>query len=532
MILKKFIGKTLDAARKSARQMYGEDVLVLESSGSDGKEEAGITVAVKDEARKRQKNEHQAASHAKTAFKPRNLQNGGVRFEPSGRQPGDRSQPGSPGLLALRKYAQEQARSKSEAEKAVGTVFEAGGSRKKRKAKTTFQPGSERGGTEKEMKKDTENMAAVGSKAEKKTGFTPRKAAAAKNGKLYSRSSARRKQAASAEDKRSFKPSPGIEADDRVTFPMPQGSTAARAGNETSGRATISAMDFTALNERMDRLEALIMAGQDSRNFNYVTHPAFRQLLQTGMEASTVMAWFSSIVNRGIDPRDNSDLFMARLSSIVRKAVGRKPETGIRKYVLFTGLSGSGKTSLITKLSRHPELMKNKNVAVAAVYPLGEAADSYYSVLEPFCKDRDIPFFPVRRNADVSNYLEEWQHFDHVLVDTPSLPADAGKATEQFLRIRQLLAPLTPMEVHYVVNAALHRYKRPDGSLRNPVIEADFLAVTHLDEAAHWGPLIPFRQNLGCNARFISQGPGGFDSLELFDPGWFVQKIFQDSQAL
>lgn len=517
MILKKFIGKTLEAARKSARQMYGDDVLVLDTSDGDG-EEAGITVAVKDEAPKRQKKEHQT-SNAKTAFKPRTSQNKGVRFEPSGRQPAAKAQAGSPGLLALRKYAQEQAR----ANKKVMA----------QNPRSDSKAGEPEAGIKVKTKFRAENIASRKSPEEKKTGFNPRPGAA-KNGKLYSRSSVRRKEKAPVTNKGGFKPTRGNETDDdRVTFPMPKGGTkvngTAKAGNSTT---TPDAPDLSALNERLDRLESLVKAGQASTNFNYVTHPAFRQLLQTGMDSTTVMGWFSSIVSRGVDPRDNSDLFMARLSSIIREAVGSKTESHIRKYVLFTGLSGSGKTSLITKLSRHADLMSDKNVAVTAVYPQGKSANSYYSILEPFCDDRDIPFYPLRRNADVSDRLEEWQNFDHVLVDTPPLSADAGQATEQFMRIRQLVAPLAPLEVHYVVNAALHRYKRPDGSLRKPTIEADFLAVTHLDEAAHWGPLIPFRQKLGCDARFISQGPDGPDSLELFDPSWFVQKILQDSQAL
>jgi flagellar biosynthesis GTPase FlhF len=49
MILKKFLGKTLDAAKKSARQMYGDDFVILESSSSEEKEEAGITVMVKQQ---------------------------------------------------------------------------------------------------------------------------------------------------------------------------------------------------------------------------------------------------------------------------------------------------------------------------------------------------------------------------------------------------------------------------------------------------------------------------------------------------
>src|SRR5690625_3380347 len=44
MELKKFFGKTLEAVKKSARQMYGDDFIVLDTSPPDKHQKAGITV--------------------------------------------------------------------------------------------------------------------------------------------------------------------------------------------------------------------------------------------------------------------------------------------------------------------------------------------------------------------------------------------------------------------------------------------------------------------------------------------------------
>ena len=201
----------------------------------------------------------------------------------------------------------------------------------------------------------------------------------------------------------------------------------------------------------------------------------------------------------------------------------------MQKYLLFTGPSGSGKTHLIMKLILHPDFMAGKKVAVVSLLPQGEKSEYYYTVLEPFCSDREIPYFKVKTNIEVTRLQEQWKDFDHVLIDTPSISTEQENSFRNYWKMRQVLASLTPLEVHYVVNASLNRYYFQNSSATHHPLQPDFVAITHLDEVSQWGPIIPFLKEMGCCARFISEGDSVPNSLNEFNPTWFAQKVLQDS---
>ena len=54
--------------------------------------------------------------------------------------------------------------------------------------------------------------------------------------------------------------------------------------------------------ERFDKLEVLLDSSFISANLDYACHPVFQQLVQTGINTSTVSGWFSNIIKNGVDP--------------------------------------------------------------------------------------------------------------------------------------------------------------------------------------------------------------------------------------
>ena len=55
-------------------------------------------------------------------------------------------------------------------------------------------------------------------------------------------------------------------------------------------------------------------------------------------------------------------------------------------------------------------------------------------------------------------------------------------------------------------------------------MQPDYISITHLDEVAQWGPLIPFMKEMNCAARYISSGNALPTSLNEFSPQWFAKK--------
>lgn len=497
MMLKNIFGKTIEAAKKSARQMYGDDFLVVESS-EENEDSRGAKITIFSDAQRQEKNNGTPQQQFPHQNRDNDM-NAGVKFERSPQvedTTGNGARPaGSDKLNSLRKYAEELAREnrpngESNGHHEQNNAFK---NTYSRAVIRSVNPVHEEDDLQKEDVQETDKPVAE----ERKPLTAVRKPA---EGKFITH----------------FKPSAKAKAVD--TEP-----------SQASVSSKQNQLEIKALHKRFDKLEALLDSAIISANLDYASHPAFQQLVQTGINTSVIANWFSKIIQQGIDPFEQEEQFMAELGKIIRKALGKPALEEPQKYLLFVGPSGTGKTSLIMKLSQHPDLFFDKKIALVSVHPQKNTENTYYTILEPFCRDHDLPYFEIKNSRDVNELMTQWEDFDHVLIDTPSINVEQENSFRDFWKIRQMLTPLTPLEVHYVVNASLNRFYFQNSTATHHPLQPDYVAITHLDEVSHWGPVIPFLQEMGCNARFISRGENLSNSVTEFNPQWFAQKILQDS---
>lgn len=282
-----------------------------------------------------------------------------------------------------------------------------------------------------------------------------------------------------------------------------------------------------ALHRRFDRIEKMLSGSLVSASINYVSHPAFQQLMDSGIQAATVSEWFQKIVEQGIDPFEQNERFMAELSKTVQKALSFGDSAEPVKNMLFVGAQGSGKTSLIMKLASHENFLANKRVALVSVEPDDQV--KHYSPLGLFAQDHNLPFYTVGNSMDVNRLLSESQEFDHLLFDSSPMSLDQQQAFKAFWSIRQILASVTPIEIHYTVNATLRQCYFTNEYAQKHIIQPDFVAITHLDETKQWGHLVPFINGLGKNVRYASKGPREPGGIRLFKNEWFAKKILSTS---
>ncbi|MTI86467.1 MAG: hypothetical protein FH748_00710 [Balneolaceae bacterium] len=509
MILKKFFGKTIEAAKKSAQQMYGDDFLLIESSEGDGEnKEAKITIV--SDANKGSGQEKtrpgSTSPKAKTSMAAE-----GVKFERSSQQPKASANNGtSSKLKSLRKIAEKQVEAKEKAGTFGLNLHKAqakqNGSIKKELNEQPKEPAS---GTvySRALVRPKNNTS---NNSQELTSTVAQEAKPGSNGRT-----AQPKKSTGKKFITHFKES---RINEQQTNDIPPVSRSSRRDQR----------EITALHKRFDKVEALLDSALISANLDYASHPAFQQLVHTGINTSVIAGWFSKIIEEGIDPYDQSEIFMSKLAAIIRDALGTKASEEPQKFMLFAGPSGAGKTHLIMKLSQHPDFMLNKKIAVVSVYPQDKSASNYYTILEAYCNDQNLPHFKVKNNLDVTKQMEQWKEFDHVLIDTPSISIEQDNSFREFWKVRQLLSPLAPLEVHYVVNASMNRFYFRNSSAKHHPLQPDYVAITHLDEVSQWGAVIPFLQEMGCNARYISSGKSMPNSLNEFDPQWFAHKVLQE----
>jgi flagellar biosynthesis GTPase FlhF len=492
MILKNIFGKTIEAAKKTAYQMYGDDILILESSeASEEGKKARITIFT-DGSSESVSAPNPRANKFAQAMKS---EEEGVQFERSGVETAQQEQKESPRLLALRKFATEQIIADNQKKNDPSGMSASGNGGQ------NLPPDEEE--TEKTSntvykRSNIRNIYAKKNNEEVQPKDDGPKTINSKSGSKFI---THFRESKSTQEAEPLLPAAGVPREDKRAI--------------------------KALHKRFDKIEALLDSAIISANLDYASHPAFQQLVQTGINTSTVAGWFSKIIKTGIDPYDQPQLFMAKLGGIIRDSLGKAPVKEPQKFILFAGPSGAGKTSLIMKLCLHPDFMLNKKVGVISVHPQ-EQSDTYYTILEPFCADNEIPFFAVKKGMDLNDYLEEWKTFDHILIDTPSLNTEDDDSFREYWKIRQVLTPLAPLEVHFVVNAANSRFYFRNKTAKHHPLQPDFIAITHLDEVAQWGPVIPFMKEIDCSARYLSVGNELPTSLQEFNPKWFAQKVLEN----
>jgi flagellar biosynthesis GTPase FlhF len=285
--------------------------------------------------------------------------------------------------------------------------------------------------------------------------------------------------------------------------------------------------EISAIQRRLEQLESMLSETLISASLDYASHAAFQQLLQTGIRATTISMWFKKIMDTGLDPFDDREPFMYELAKMIRKSISMDYMQPAQPNLVFVGPSGSGKTTLIMKLASNAAFFGGKKVALVSVIPRNSTVK--YSILELYAKDAGLPYFTVNDGIDVSKLMAKLVEFDHVLFDTPSISLEKKTAFREYWKIRQILASVMPVEVHFVVNATMENYYFREAYATNHPLQPDYVAITHLDETNRWGHLIPFLKTLGVGVRYISQGAEIPDSIQAFSPTWFAEQVLSSA---
>lgn len=313
----------------------------------------------------------------------------------------------------------------------------------------------------------------------------------------------------------------------RHKVPLIEIRTSENNGLNATARDSGVSREVAAIHRRLAQIESMMSDSLISANLDYASHTAFQQLLKTGIRGTTISGWFREIMNTGIDPFEDKDSFLFELGKLIRNVLTVDQHQPAQPNMVFVGASGAGKTTLVMKLATSTSFFIGKEIAIVSVEPRNTIQK--YSILEPFCNEEGIPFYKVKDGIDVSKLMQKLVNYDHVLFDTPSISLEKKTAFREYWKIRQILASVMPLEVHFVVNAAMENYYFREAYAENHPLQPDYVAITHLDETQRWGHLIPFLKTMACSVRYISRGQQIPDDVNAFSPTWFAEQILSIS---
>ncbi|TNE74590.1 hypothetical protein EP331_01095 [bacterium] len=476
MILKKYFGSSIQEALKAAKEQLGPSVMLIESVAPQGDKQASVTVMLDDKL---------------------------AATQPVQENPADKEE--------FRNVFYKRSDAYKKAGASGGDLF----------GDSDIAVAEQATDEEKPVVKETPKKKVVQEQAKEEPKTQP-------------------------VEKMGFKKSKAVKVEAEDELPEPKGLDApgasmsrrttplieirqSEAAPTTNGyiKETSVSREISALHRRLEQLESMLSESLISASLDYASHGAFQQLLQTGIRATTISGWFKKIMDNGIDPFEDKEPFMYELAKLIRTSISMDSLQATQPNLVFVGPSGSGKTSLIMKLAANESFFGGKKVALVSVMPRNSAQK--YSVLELFARDMDIPYFVVHDGIDVSKLMVKLVDFDHVLFDTPSISLEKKTAFREYWKIRQILASVMPVEVHFVVNATMENYYFREAYATNHPLQPDYVAITHLDETNRWGHLIPFLKTLGVGVRYVTLGAEVPDSIQAFSPTWFAEQVLSSA---
>ena len=280
------------------------------------------------------------------------------------------------------------------------------------------------------------------------------------------------------------------------------------------------------LHERLDRIERTFADAVIGASFQWAAQPLFAELLRLGFTATTVSKLFSAVAESGLTPDTDEEALRWAVARELRNLLDLNAPKVSNGTQMFVGPSGSGKTSLLLKLACNNSFFGRRRTTAIIIAPEDAAETSYLNPVELY-RRFGIPSQTVADEADMNTALERVQHFDQILIDTPSIPAQEAPARKALLRIKRLTDPLAPLHVHLTFNATRALDEFDEGYVRSLPIQPDTLALTHLDEAQRWGRVAEWLMKLKLPVQFAGTGPRVPDGVTAFSPTWFIEQMMQ-----
>lgn len=219
---------------------------------------------------------------------------------------------------------------------------------------------------------------------------------------------------------------------------------------------------------------------------------------------------------------------VAALRELGLRSAVAAPECGTPRVLVVVGPGGAGKTTLAIKLAAAKAAQPGRQVALLTLddQRIGSVAQArlFGSLLK-------IPVKVATSAAAVRQAREAFDRMDWLIVDSPGVgPAEPQQPEE----LRQMLEPLTPKEVHLVLNACAREKDLVRMIDYWKGFSVDRLAFTHLDEAGLCGHLLNLLVRTGLPLSYLGTGPHIPEDLAEPDVGLLLRRIWppQDSGSV
>lgn len=257
--------------------------------------------------------------------------------------------------------------------------------------------------------------------------------------------------------------------------------------------------------------------------------PIDRQLRAMGVHDSTIAELMRHLQNESIFEAGQSGealekYYRDKAAGWLMKRIKIAPRwqllSGTPSIHSFVGTTGSGKTSLITKIAAHYSKKKNANVKVVSLDQNRLAATEQMRI---FCKILGISFEAASGPEDFGQILQGNTKTDLVLVDTPGIsPRDLNSIHAlNSLRSRDF-----PIDFHLTISVT-EKESQMDSSIRAfSCLGLNSLVFTKLDESGSYGEIFNMTKRWGLPLSFFGIGRDIPEDIERASRERVIERIF------
>ncbi len=198
---------------------------------------------------------------------------------------------------------------------------------------------------------------------------------------------------------------------------------------------------------------------------------------------------------------DEPEELIRKIYTRIEEILQEKNLQELPKVIFFIGSTGVGKTTTLAKLTAKFALEEQKKVVlftsdtyrIAAVEQLKTYADILGAELEVIYDENELP-----------DYLEKWQHMDHILIDTAGR---SHKNEKQVTELKGLMQYVEDKQVFLVLNAstAAKDVEKIVNTYEQTQAKFD-LIITKLDETDEIGNVVNIAYHAKRPIAYLTNG--------------------------
>jgi flagellar biosynthesis protein FlhF len=197
-----------------------------------------------------------------------------------------------------------------------------------------------------------------------------------------------------------------------------------------------------------------------------------------------------------------------------------------KKYHLFVGPTGQGKTASLVKMASHLVICKKKNIVIATCDNQKVGA---VEQLKIYAKILNVPFVLIKKPEDWNKLEQVLPNVDHILVDYP------GMSLRNEIEKNYLMS-MIPKEldkgrsIHYVQSSLAKNIDAIEMLKNYREISPTDLIITNLDMSTHHGMIVNLQQKFALPLHSFGIGSHIPEDFEMATKERVVDLLFKLSK--